>query len=79
MYIVQQWEYESNAEQKQHKEIMLKKGYIDSGMTSKFEPNEFGEFIRIATGKYLKYIDVKSTEELRKFKIKKKKYKRQSN
>lgn len=45
-------------------------------MTSKFESNEFGKFIRIATAKYLLYIDIKSTEKLRKFKIKKKKYKR---
>lgn len=60
MYVVEQWEYVSDSERKQHKNIMLEKGYVDSGLVSEFEPNEYGQYIRIPIGKYLKYITIKS-------------------
>ena len=75
MYITEQWEYVSDSEHKQHKVSMLEKGYIDSGMVSEFEPNEYGQYIRIPMGKYLKYIDIKNkTKNISRLKLKNKQH-----
>lgn len=71
IYIAEQWEYVSDSEHKQHKKIMIEKGYVDSGMVSEFEPNEYGQYIRIPMGKYFKYIDIKNkTKNISRLKLK---------
>lgn len=57
MSIVKQIDYCSDAERKEHRKLMIEKGYEDAGLVCRCG-SENGKFVRTPCGKYIKYIPI---------------------